>query len=97
MAGWRSELAGCSSTLSMSKIKVKISETKYCSFYKTLAPPIIKGDGGWSTVKIEELIFYPIQSTFTFYVTEILVTHSDNKKQIKTFSVLIKSLNQVYI
>ena len=97
MAGWRSELAGCSSTLSMSKIKVKISETKYCSFYKTLAPPIIKGDGGWSTVKIEELNFYPIQSTFTFYVTEILVTHSDNKKQIKTFSVLIKSLNQVYI
>ena len=36
MAGWRSELAGCRSTLSMSKIKVRISETKYRSFYKTL-------------------------------------------------------------
>ena len=36
MAGWRSELAGCRSTLSMSKRKVKISETKYRSFYKTL-------------------------------------------------------------
>ena len=36
MAGWRSELAGCRSTLSMSKTKVKISETKYRSFYKTL-------------------------------------------------------------
>ena len=36
MAGWRSELAGCRSTLSMSKIKVRISETKYLSFYKSL-------------------------------------------------------------
>ena len=36
MAGWRSELAGCRSTLSMSKIKVRISETKFRSFYKTL-------------------------------------------------------------
>ena len=36
LAGWRSELAGCRSTLSMSKIKVRISETKYRSFYKTL-------------------------------------------------------------
>ena len=36
LAGWRSELAGCRSTLSMSKIKVKISETKFLSFYKTL-------------------------------------------------------------
>ena len=36
LAGWRSELAGRRSTLSMSKIKVKISETKYRSFYKTL-------------------------------------------------------------
>ena len=36
LAGWRSESAGCRSALSMSKIKVKISETKYCSFYKTL-------------------------------------------------------------
>ena len=36
MAGWRSEWAGCRSTLSMSKIKVRISETKYRSFYKTL-------------------------------------------------------------
>ena len=36
MAGWRSELAGCRSTLSMSKIKVRISESKYRSFYKTL-------------------------------------------------------------
>ena len=29
-------LAGCRSTLSMSKIKVKIFETKYCSFCNTL-------------------------------------------------------------
>ena len=36
LAGWKSELAGCRSTLSMSKIKVKISVTKYRSFYKTL-------------------------------------------------------------
>ena len=36
LAGWRSELAGCRSTLFMLKIKVKISETKYRSFYKTL-------------------------------------------------------------
>ena len=36
MAGLRSELAGCRITLSMSKIKVKISETKYHSFYNTL-------------------------------------------------------------
>ena len=36
MAGWRSELAGCRSTLSMLKIKVRISETKYRSFFKTL-------------------------------------------------------------
>ena len=35
--GWlESELAGCRSTLSMSKIKVRISETKFCSFSKTL-------------------------------------------------------------
>ena len=34
--GWWSELAGCRSTLSMSEIKVKISKTKYRSFYKTL-------------------------------------------------------------
>ena len=38
MAGLRSELAGCRSTLSLSKIKVMISETKYPSFYKTLVP-----------------------------------------------------------
>ena len=31
-----SELAGCRSTLSMSKIKVKISETKFLLFYKML-------------------------------------------------------------
>ena len=36
LAGWRRELAGCRSTLSMSKIKVKISETKFLSFNKTL-------------------------------------------------------------
>ena len=36
MAGWRCELAGCRSILSMSKIKVRISETNYHSFYKTL-------------------------------------------------------------
>ena len=36
LAGWRSELAGCRSALSMSKIKVRISETKFRSFYKTL-------------------------------------------------------------
>ena len=36
MAGWRSELAGCRSTLSMLEIKVRISETKYLSFYKSL-------------------------------------------------------------
>ena len=41
MAGWRSELAGCRSTLTMSKIKVRISETKYRSFYKTLVTPEI--------------------------------------------------------
>ena len=35
LAGRISELAGCRSTLSMSKIKVKISERKYSSFYKT--------------------------------------------------------------
>ena len=29
-------MAGCRSTLSISKIKVKISETKFFSFYKTL-------------------------------------------------------------
>ena len=29
-------MAGCRSTLSMSNIKVRISETKYRSFYKTL-------------------------------------------------------------
>ena len=32
-------MAGCRSTLSMSKIKVKISETMYRSFYKTLDKP----------------------------------------------------------
>ena len=36
MTGCRSEFAGWKSTLSMSKIKVKISETKYRSFYKIL-------------------------------------------------------------
>ena len=36
--GWKSELASCRSTLSMSKIKVRISETKYHCFYKTLSP-----------------------------------------------------------
>ena len=36
LAGRRSELAGCRSTLSMSKIKVRISETKYRSFYETI-------------------------------------------------------------
>ena len=36
LAGWRSELAGCRSTLSMSKVKVRISETNFRSFYKTL-------------------------------------------------------------
>ena len=36
LAGWRVELSGCRSTLSMLKIKVKISETKFLSFYKTL-------------------------------------------------------------
>ena len=35
-AGLKNELAGCRSTLSMLKIKVKISETKFLSFYKTL-------------------------------------------------------------
>ena len=39
LAGWRIELAGCRSTLSMLKIKVKISETKFLSFYKTLFIP----------------------------------------------------------
>ena len=34
-------LAGCRSSLSMSKIKVKISETKFLSFYKTSVKPII--------------------------------------------------------
>ena len=34
-------LAGCRSTLSMSKIKVKISETKFLSFYKTLESVLI--------------------------------------------------------
>ena len=37
MADWRSKLAGCRSALSILEIKVKISETNYCSFYKTLA------------------------------------------------------------
>ena len=41
LAGWRSELAGCRSTLSMSKIKVRISETKYRSFYKTLGRMVL--------------------------------------------------------
>ena len=41
MAGWRSELAGCRSTLSMSNIKVRISETKYCYFYKTLVHALV--------------------------------------------------------
>ena len=36
LTGWRSELAGCRSTLSILKIKVRISETKFRSFYKTL-------------------------------------------------------------
>ena len=36
-------MAGCRSTLAMSKIKVKISETKYCSFYKTLSHRVYKG------------------------------------------------------
>ena len=42
MAGWRSELAGCRSALSMSKIKVRISETKFRSFYKTLVGSLYK-------------------------------------------------------
>ena len=41
MAGWRSELACCRSSLSMSKINVKISETKYLSIYKTLIFTVI--------------------------------------------------------
>ena len=36
MAGWRCEGAGCRSTLSIPKIKVKIFETKYRSFYNSL-------------------------------------------------------------
>ena len=34
-------LAGCRSTLSMSKIKVKIFETEYPSFYNTLSPSLL--------------------------------------------------------
>ena len=45
MAGLRSELAGCRSTLSMSKIKVKISETKYRSFFTR----------PWVNQKVEDL------------------------------------------
>ena len=37
---WFFWLAGCRSALSMSKIKVKISETKFLSFYKTLHVPV---------------------------------------------------------
>ena len=36
----RSFLAGCRSTFSMLKIKVRISETKYLSFYKSLVRSI---------------------------------------------------------
>ena len=42
LAGWKSVLAGCRSTLSMSKINVRISETKYRSFYNTLIPIVNK-------------------------------------------------------
>ena len=38
MAGWRSELACCRSTLSMSKIKVRISETKKGFLKQRIAP-----------------------------------------------------------
>ena len=46
----KSENQGCRSTLSMTKIKVKISETKYRSFYKTLVLEVKKSpkkDGKW--------------------------------------------------
>ena len=39
--GLKNELAGCRSTLSMLKIKVKISETKFLSFYKSLVSMVV--------------------------------------------------------
>ena len=58
-AGWRSELAGCRSTLSMSKIKVKISETKYCSFYKTLGKTQDQINETFTTEECEMENLYP--------------------------------------
>ena len=50
MAVLRSELAGCRSTLSMSKIKVKISETKFLSSYKTLEAMVDERDAKFLVV-----------------------------------------------
>ena len=60
LAGWRSELAGCRRTLSMSKIKVKISEAKFLSFYKTLVTPLLiyKGKVAFFVLwKVKSFIF----------------------------------------
>ena len=61
-------MAGCRSTLSMSKIKVKISETKYRSFYKTL---ILSNQGMEKAVELKK------NSTNTNREMAIIVTFID--------------------
>ena len=71
MAGWRSELAGCRSTLSMSKIKVRISEIKYRSFYKTLSQTLSKQKSTLSPVVMSQ--FQP------FFISQIPVFISGSR------------------
>ena len=56
--GWRSEFAGCRSTLSMSKIKVRISETKLRSFYKTLVYPNYNNLLGATEIQVFNIIVF---------------------------------------
>ena len=53
-------MAGCRSTLSMSKIKVRISETKFCSFYKTLLHPLTSSSHKTLTTRV--LLLRPLHS-----------------------------------
>ena len=80
MADWRSELAGCRSTLSMSKIKVKISETKFLSFYKTLVTAV-----NCTCALLEKIMLIFVSAYFT-------ETHG-SRQPVGTSVILVISLN----
>ena len=71
MAGWRSELAGCRSSLSMSKIKVRISETKFRSFYKTLVTSLPLNTTAQNVIWkfIEFILYVDIQTVLKTLLT----------------------------